>query len=301
MIRQAALVTVLLSVGPSWLSAQNTEFTVNAPRADVHKAPTIASPVIGNAARGTVVTVTRELGSWVRISWPAADDGVGYLHVSTGRISNPATPTVKQGAGSTTTLIAATPSRTAAPTTGRPAPPAAAPAGQTDRARVAPQAAPAGSGSLPHLVGIGGRLGNSTLGFGFSARASVHKRLGVQLELSRYASAALPAQRQLTSIQFAPSVLFALPDRLTDYLWLRPYAGAGITMYRSTLGTGVPGVVSTDNRYGRHVFAGTALTFASAPRFALSADYGYRWHQAPFSGFDLGGPGLSVSGHWYVK
>jgi hypothetical protein len=35
-------------------------------------------------ARGRTLLVTRQLGSWVKVSWPEAEDGAGYLHVSWG-------------------------------------------------------------------------------------------------------------------------------------------------------------------------------------------------------------------------
>jgi hypothetical protein len=138
---------------------------------------------------------------------------------------------------------------------------------------------------------------------GGSVRAAIHDRLGVQIEVSRYATTSALTQQRLTSVQFAPSVMYSLPDRLTDYVWLRPYLGGGLTWYRSSVGSATPvvGDSVTDVRMGRQVFGGTELIFAAAPRFALSADYGYRWSQTPFGGFDLGGNAVSVSGHWYVK
>ena len=144
-------------------------------------------------------------------------------------------------------------------------------------------------------------MGGSTLGFGGSARASVGHPFGIEVDVSRYAPTSAVAQQRMTSLQFAPSLLYSLPDKLTDYVWLRPYVGAGVTIYRSTLRGTPVGDSVTDNRLGRQVFGGAAVAFSSAPRFTLSADYGYRWPQTPFAGFDLGGRGLSVSGHWYVK
>ena len=155
---------------------------------------------------------------------------------------------------------------------------------------------------IPHLVGLGGRLGGSTLGFGASARASLNRRLRFQLEVSRYTHTSAVAER-LTSVQFAPSLLYSLPDKVTDYVWVRPYFGGGVAMYRSTLssGTSAAGDSLADSRLGRQVFGGVEVAFASAPRFSVSTDFGYRWPQTPFVGFELGGRGLSVSGHWYVK
>src|SRR5262245_57964638 len=64
MTRHVAIVAFALALGPSWLSAQGKEFTVNAVSADVHNFPSTGSPIIGHAARGTTLEVTRELGSW---------------------------------------------------------------------------------------------------------------------------------------------------------------------------------------------------------------------------------------------
>ena len=38
--------------------------------------------MIGKAPRGTELVVTREVGDWVKVSWPAAADGAGYVRVT---------------------------------------------------------------------------------------------------------------------------------------------------------------------------------------------------------------------------
>jgi hypothetical protein len=98
-------------------------------------------------------------------------------------------------------------------------------------------------------------------------------------------------------------VLYSLPDRVTDYLWMRPYLGSGATLRRHSFGTGTSAAGDSTSGYGfgLQAFGGGELTFAGAPQFALSADLGYRWFQTPLAGFDLGGLGLTVSAHWYVK
>jgi hypothetical protein len=295
MIRHAVAVAVVAAcLSPCGLYAQSTEFTVNAASASVHKSPSTGSPVIGKATRGTVLPVTRDLGSWVRIPWPQAEDGVGYLHVSTGWRAQ-ISPRGANQAAAPAAVVAERPA---------PQPVAAPPASiQTVRPGIVEAPEPAGTMSpAAHHVGIGGRMGGSTLGFGASARTAVRGPVGVQVEVSRYALSSASADQRMTSIQFAPSVLYSLPDALTDYVWIRPYVGAGVTIYRSTLSSTVPvGVSVTDTRLGRQAFGGTELIFASVPRFTLSADYGYRWPQTPFEGFELGGRGLAVAGHWYIK
>ena len=74
MIRLAAAVAVVVCLSPAWLCAQTAVLTVKTTSADVYKSPSTGSPVIGHAPRGTVLAVTRELGSWVKVSWPGAQD-----------------------------------------------------------------------------------------------------------------------------------------------------------------------------------------------------------------------------------
>jgi SH3 domain-containing protein len=82
MIRRAAAVVLVLAFNPALLCAQDTVLTVTVPSADVYKGPTTVAPVIGRAARGTVLPVARNLGSWAKVAWPDAPDGVGYVHLT---------------------------------------------------------------------------------------------------------------------------------------------------------------------------------------------------------------------------
>ena len=154
-----------------------------------------------------------------------------------------------------------------------------------------------------HSLGLGGVMGSSPLAFGASARAWRRDRIGVQVDVSRYAITSGTTPARLTSFQVEPSVLYSLPDRVTDYLWMRPYLGSGATLRRHSFGTGTSAAGDSTSGYGfgLQAFGGGELTFAGAPQFALSADLGYRWFQTPLAGFDLGGLGLTVSAHWYVK
>ena len=75
MIRRAAALVLALTLNPTLLRAQDTVLTVNVSSADVHKGPSTVTPVIGHVSRGTVLPVSRNLGSWVKIAWPGAQDG----------------------------------------------------------------------------------------------------------------------------------------------------------------------------------------------------------------------------------
>ena len=89
MVRRIAAVVLALTLNPALVRAQDTVLTVTVPSADVYKGPSTVTPVIGHVSRGTVLPVSRNLGSWVKIAWPDAPDGVGYVHVTMGRLGPP--------------------------------------------------------------------------------------------------------------------------------------------------------------------------------------------------------------------
>jgi Bacterial SH3 domain len=292
--RFVPVVVVALCLNPSLVRAQSTQFTVNTVSADVHKSPSTGSPVIGSAPRGTVLEVTRELGSWVKISWPRAEEGVGYLHVSMGFLTKRLTEDPNRDAG----LRSPRPTPgSAPPTTVARVQPAGQPAtsqvGSTRAVYVAPPA---------HIVGLGGLISGSNLGYGASARQWSRGRVGFQIDLSHNALTSAAQPGRVTAVQLAPSVLCSLGDHITDFVWVRPYLGAGAGLLHETFSS-TPGVGDTvsDNSLGVHAFGGGEFTFPSVPRFAVSADLGYRWLRTPFAGFELGGLNVSVSGHWYIK
>jgi len=273
MTRPSIAILVLLLVGPARLSAQSAEFRVESASASVHKAPSIASPVIGQARQGVALEVTRDLGSWVKVPWPDAADGIGYLHVSTGARTGAARPKA-----------------------------AAEPAAQVaigNRSVALPPryVVPA------HIVGLGGQVGGSTIGAGVNARTWFHDRLGLQLEVSRTSLTSPIASERMTATQFAPSLLYSISNLMTDYVWVRPYLGAGPRVVRRTLGV-IPqagGAPMSQSSVALQTFGGGEFTFAGMPRFSVSADLRYGWIEDTEPAFDLDGLGFSLSAHWYVK
>jgi len=154
-----------------------------------------------------------------------------------------------------------------------------------------------------HNVGFGGRLGGAPVGdFGVTARVWSRQRFGVQLDAFRSAITSEVAPGRVTSMEFAPSLIYLLRDHVTDNVWLRPYVGGGAVLRRSTLKI-APDVLDpvTDSTFGFRTFGGAEVTFPSVPRFAVSADLGYLWSDDPFPGFEQDRLRFSVSGHWYVK
>lgn len=293
MSRHAAVVALALLVSPSWLSAQTMEFTVKVQSATIHKSPSTGSPVIGRAPRGTVLEVTRDIGSWVRISWPDGEDGVGYVHQTMGSMAQRPTRDERLAAAF------------------QPPPPAPAPAATTQAGSAQGMGTDSplmttGTTYIPaptHIVGVGGRLGGSPVGdFGVTARVWSREHFGVQVDAFRSAITSDLAPGRVTSMEFAPSLIYLLRDHVTDNVWLRPYVGAGAVLRRSTLKiTPDTAEALTDGTFGFRTFGGAEVTFPSVPRFAVSADLGYLWSEDPFPGFELSRVRFSISGHWYVK
>jgi opacity protein-like surface antigen len=292
MLRRLAAAFIVVTAMPAAVVAQNPVMTVTAASADVHLSPSTGSPVIGHAPRSAQLPVTRELGSWVRISWPAAPDGVGFVHVSMGRIVNARPPEeVRAAAGD---AVKAIPEKTAALT----------PPTSTTLVDRAPLRRPVPATPVPHIVGIGGgMLTGSPVGFGVTARAWQWNRLGMRFDLSRQSQGVGPASRA-TSLQFEPSALVSLNDYITNYVWLRPYAGGGISFRHQTFSTSLTGTSSSlsDDSMGYQVFGGTEVTIANAPQLAVGADVVYRSRRsANDDTFEVGGLGIGLSAHWYFR
>jgi len=295
MIRHAAAVVVLLLLSPSWVTAQGTELTVNVASASVHKSPTNVSPVLGVVGRGARLEVTREVGDWVKVAYPAAADGVGYVRKSMGAMT-PAATSKAQVQGT------ATAARTTAQPT-QPAPRLTSTSGeqaQTGNRLPVRNAGPKRS-TASHMFGLGARLGGPSFGIGASARAWALGRLGLQVEVARYNVSSPIDLGTMSSTEFGPSALYAFNDRVADYTWLRPYVGGGLNFYHSSITSPAVGTEVSDSRWGSQLFGGAELSFASVPQFAISTELSYRWFEEPVAGLNLGGMGLSVAGHWYVK
>src|SRR4051812_22640199 len=165
MICRIAAVVLTLALTPALARAQDTVLTVTAPSADVYKAPSNVTPVVGHASRGAVLPVSRNLGSWVKVAWPGAPDGVGYVHVTMGQLG----PASAAAPASNMSPRVASASASSA---GAPIPPVRTPAPTRAVARPAVNKTPEN-----HLLGIGGLVGPMST-VGASARAWRDDRLG---------------------------------------------------------------------------------------------------------------------------
>jgi len=291
--RHASVVAIVLGWMPSLAAAQSTDFPVGVQSAAVRKSPSMGSPIVGQAPRGAVLEVTRDIGSWVKVTWPEAPDGIGYVHQSMGKLAQRATREERLAA-----TFASLP----------PPEPVDMPLLAADQ-QAAIDMSTTRTIYIPpptHVFGLGGQMtgaSGATPGYGFTSRIWSRSRLGVQLDLSQTTMTSTLSPERLRSTQFAPSVIYSLPDYVSDSLWLRPYFGGGAALTRSKLTSGTPEVSAavSESLFGFRGFGGAEFTIPNMPRFAISADLGYQWSQQPFAGFDLGGVGFALSGHWYVK
>jgi hypothetical protein len=294
MIRRAAALAFALVLSPAMLDAQDVVFTISVPSADVYKGPSNVTPIVGHAARGTAMPVLRNLGSWVRVPWPDAPDGVAYVHVTMGRLASPAgngaAPMPQRSSASSPTPASSSAAAQvpAAPRPGTPPRERVVVAGQQD------------STPISHVWGVGGAVG-SMRSIGATARAWRANRLGLQIALTRDEMTSEVVADRVTSMQIEPAIVYGLVDSVSDYFWIRPYVGSGVSFRHQTLHPPAAGTTATDNGVGFRFFGGAELTFAGAPRLALSVDAGYRRLPTPFAGFTPNHAAVSISGHWYIN
>lgn len=309
MTRMRIAIAAAFSLIATTVHAQGTHFTVSAASASVYKAPTNVSPVIGEAKQGLTLEVTRDVGSWVKVAWSTAPDGVGYVRKDAGRMGTPGTAAAAAPAAPSagSSRAGSAPASTAAAPVMSPS--AASIAAATPRSAsaqpgptVRPQSVPTGYVAPSHRFGMGGQIGGSAVGSGFSARGwSKSQKFGVQMDVTHHAMTNEVFFTRMSSTQFGPRVLYAFRDHVSDSTWVRPYAGAGAHVLRASVTDPVSGVAMSDTRMAAQFFGGTELTLAAVPRLGLSADVGYQWYQSPFVGYTLDGMMMTVSAHWYFR
>ena len=285
----------VLCVAPTSLWAQTIR-TVSVVLVTVHKQPTTSSPVIGQAARGRSLEVTREVGDWVQVVWPGAPDRIGYVRV---RLNSSPVASLSEPRPGT---MVATSSVEAAPAEARIGAREAADVTMPAALVEARQTALPNNGyQLPlHTLGFGARM-DPFRTLGGSGRFWSGYGFGVQLDLSRSSASSELAPGRVTTFAVSPSVLYPLPGVIRSSVWVRPYVGSGVDIARSTLSNVTPGMSVHDNSVGFKAFGGGEFTFAGAPQVGVSVDLGYRWLDSPFTGFDNSGLHVSFAGHWYIR
>ena len=273
-------------------NTRDAQFTIKVASADVHKAPTQASPVVGHATQGSVLLVTRELGSWVRVPWPPGPDGEAFVHVSAGTLS--------RGIVTDSSYISADVARTSASAFS-----SSSSSSASADPRPAPRAAQSQYVGLPsHTVGVGAVMATEHFAFGGSGRFWFTRHLGAQLQLTH--ESFTNADNDFSTVSFLPSAIVTMRDHVSDYLSLRPYFGGGLTIghtnMRPTTVVGVDPVESSSKSVmGYQFFGGGELTLASVPQIGISLEAGYRHAGESFDGVDASGLTVLASGHWYFR
>jgi hypothetical protein len=290
MLRRTTAVVFMLLLTPVLVHAQEAVLRVSVPSADVHKGPSVVTPVIGQAPRDTALKVAQNLGSWVKVAWPTAPEGVGYVHVTAGQfVSASGQPVAGMPSYSSTT---------GAPASTFPQMPPRGPAG--------PPVAPNDKGSvqrISHVVGLGGLVA-SPRGFGLTGRVWGNRRIAIPIALTRDTLTSDFVTDRVTSTRIEWGLIYSPVDHLSDYVWLRPYAGTVASYGHQTLrvgGTATGLELASENGVGYRFFGGSELTFASVPQVGVSVEVGYRKFPTPFAEFETKPLSLSLAGHWYVK
>lgn len=290
MLRRTTAVVFMLLLYPALVLAQGSLLRVSVPSADVHKGPSVVTPVVGQATRDTTLTVSQNLGSWVKVPWPAAPDGVGYVHVTMGQFVSANGQPVPSMSSRSSTSGAAGSTFPQMPPRG-PAGPPMAPANQ------------AGVQRISHVVGLGGLVA-SPRGFGLTGRVWGNRRIAIPIALTRDTLTSDVVTDSVRTTRLEWGLIYSPIDHLTDYVWFRPYAGTVASYGHQTLRVGgsAPGLeVASDNGVGYRFFGGSELSFASVPQIGVSLEVGYRKFPTPFPGFETKPVSLSLAGHWYVK
>jgi hypothetical protein len=298
MVRRMAAVVLAITLSPTPVRAQEAVLTVTVLSADVHQGPSTVTPVIGHVSRGTVLPVSRNLGSWARVVWPDAPEGVAYVHVTMGRLGPSSADASAANTSPRTSFAPASGTSAAASATTTIPPVTRRPAGERMAVRGELNDTP-----ITHIFGVGGLVGSRS-SFGATARAWRSDHLGIQLAFTRDAMTSDVAAGRVTSIRVEPGVVYGLFDHVSDYVWIRPYVGSVLSFRHQTLKVSAPAPTApaSDNGMGFRVFGGSELTFAGLQRFALSAELGYRrFSTTPFPEFEADRLSASIAGHWYIK
>ena len=140
-----------------------------------------------------------------------------------------------------------------------------------------------------HFIGLGGSMiGASPVGFGAAVRTWSRGQPSFQLTMSHSSQTSVDAPGEVSSLQFAPSllVLAARPPHRLCLDTAVSRRGSHVRARQPARGDAGRPRRRTKNGFGWQGFGGAEFTFPSVPKFTLSADLGYYWRPESFPGFE---------------
>jgi opacity protein-like surface antigen len=311
------LVSVFVSAaGVEGSQDSGFRFTVSVPTANVRERPSTESRVIAKLPRGTILDVASQAAGWIEVVLAEGKERrVGFVWESLGSVERVASRAASSSTPASTIPPAPVPTPSAPKDEGPPpSRPPAVPTTASGQKTTPIRSAPGPESPSARTLGVGGRVGGFALGMGGSVRLWSPGRLGLQVDVSRYsigdrqsyAGVSVGAKYSVT--QLGPSILYTFenPDPDED-VWLRPYIGGGLNLFRSTFSTTASGYGQTAKSsesatdVGIQFLGGAEAIFRRFPRLGISGDLGYYTTGTPFTGLQIGGFAYGLSVHWYVK
>lgn len=304
-------------------AAQNSKvFRITVALANVRAEPTTKSDVLSQLPRGVSVDVIRELAGWVNVSIPRQDGTrtsgfvaatLGVLEVAAVQQTSRETPVDRPAQD-------VAPRSSPAPTDVSPPQPSGTLSQRpVDQPTVQPATPPPLLGPIErYRLGAGGHFGGSSFGIGGTMRYWATEKAAFEMQVSRFSLGFGDASRDAefvgietnaSILQFSPLVIaHALDQTAADSdVWLRPYVGGGLNMFRASsnltvrVGSSTERESESDTSLGAQVFGGTEIVFRDLPRLVVSVDLGYHTTGKLFNAFSVGGFAYGIGAHWYFK
>jgi hypothetical protein len=294
---------------------QTSTFTIAVDLANVRERPSTSSRIVNQLPRGAVVDVIGEERGWVEVVFQDRlnRNNRGFVSLSLGRLDRVKPASVPAREADKPVLP---PKQESEPEPQPRSEPVAVPSPQQAPTPqiVVGATAPTAFAPEHRRLALGGRLGGFTFGVGGSLRGWTNDRFAIQFDISRYSIGSsssfggVSVGLDYSVMQFGPSVLYSFPlENQGDGVWVRPYAGGGLNVYRTTLKSRASGFGITDEtaesetNLGFQVVGGAELRFRQVPRLGVSADLGYYSTGTPFLGIQIGGFAYGAAVHWYLR
>lgn len=290
-------------------------FTIAVTLANVRERPSASSRIVSQLPRGVVVEAVGQERGWIEVVFQDRlnRDIRGFVSASLGRLDRVTPPAPPRLEAAKPVAAAKQEPKTESAS---PSEPIAAPSAREAEVPQIVVGRPAPTPAAPEhrRLALGGRLGGFSFGVGGSIRGWASDRFAIQFDISRYSIGSstsfggVSVGVDYSVMQFGPSILYSFPlENQGDGMWVSPYAGGGLNIYRTTLKSRASGFGTIDEtsesetNLGFQVVGGAELRFRQVPRLGVSADLGYYSTGTPFLGIQIGGFAYGAAVHWYLR